>query len=243
MQEGAKKRLIGAVVIVALAVIFVPMLFEPESLDRLPPIQQSIPRPPAFDPAVKAEVFLGPQDSGVGVLAEPGATVSQPLALPPPAEHEPVPSGTPGRPNTAGAKGAAGAAVGGAPAAKPIAGASSRTPVAVAEPAASKPVKVPAQAPGKPPAIPESAPTRGANAGMPSWVIQVASVANAEGAAELEGKLRAGGFPAFVEKDEVNGKVFYRVEVGPELDRARAEQTVVRLREKHKVDPLIKSYP
>ncbi|AUB81407.1 SPOR domain-containing protein [Candidatus Thiodictyon syntrophicum] len=205
MREGAKQRLIGAVVIVALAVIFVPMLFEPQSLEGLPPIQQSIPRPPPFDPAVKTEIFLGPQDSGVGGLPESGATVSQPLALPPPGE--------PVRP-------AAGAA-------EPAAGAAAKTPAAVA-PAAGKPGKAPAP---------------GANAGMPSWVIQVASSPNQAGAAELEGKLRADGFAAFTEKAEVNGRAFYRVQVGPQLERAQAEQTVARLREKHKVDPMIKSYP
>jgi len=214
MREGAKQRLIGAVVIVALAVIFVPMLFEPQSLEGLPPIQQSIPRPPPFDPAVKTEIFLGPQDSGVGGLPESGATVSQPLALPPPGE--------PVRP----AAGAAEPAAAGMAPVKPAAGAAAKLP-AVA-PAAGKPGKAPAP---------------GANAGMPSWVIQVASSPNQAGAAELEGKLRADGFAAFTEKAEVNGRAFYRVQVGPQLERAQAEQTVARLREKHKVDPMIKSYP
>jgi len=209
MREGAKQRLIGAVVIVALAVIFVPMLFEPQSLDSLPPIQQSIPRPPPFDPAVKTEIFLGPQDSGVGALPESGPTVSQPLALPPPGE--PV-------------RAAAGAS-------EPAAGASAKTPAAAA-PAAGKPGKAPG-----------AAPAPGTNAGMPSWIIQVASSPNQANAAELEGKLRADGFAAFIEKAEVNGRAFYRVQVGPQLERAQAEQTVARLREKHKVDPLIKSYP
>ncbi|WP_295429780.1 SPOR domain-containing protein, partial [uncultured Thiodictyon sp.] len=90
---------------------------------------------------------------------------------------------------------------------------------------------------------PGKAPAPGANAGMPSWVIQVASSPNQANAAELEGKLRADGFAAFIEKAEVNGRAFYRVQVGPQLERAQAEQTVARLREKHKVDPLIKSYP
>jgi DedD protein len=78
---------------------------------------------------------------------------------------------------------------------------------------------------------------------MPSWVIQVASLNTPESAAELEGKLRAGGFPAFVEKAEVNGRLYYRVRVGPELDRSRAEQTAARLRERHKLDTFIKNYP
>jgi len=227
MREGAKKRLTGAVVIVALAVIFVPMLFEPESLDSLPPIQQSIPRPPAFAPEVQTEVFLGPADSGVGGLADSAATVSQPLPLPPAGAPTPGVSGRPASADGAGAP----------PVAKPA-----------ADPAPGKPAKpvpnpLPNPASGKPAAGPDAATPRAAGAAMPSWVIQVASIPNAEGAAELEGKLRAGGFAAFIEKAEVNGRIFYRVKVGPELDRARAEQTAARLREKHKVEPLIKSYP
>jgi len=232
MREGAKKRLTGAVVIVALAVIFVPMLFEPESLDSLPPIQQSIARPPAFAPAVQTEVFLGPADSGVGGLTESAPTVSQPLALPPAGAPTP---GAYGRPASAG--GAAADGAGAPPVAKPA-----------ADPAPGRPAKpvpnpLPNPASGKPAAGPDAATPRAAGAAMPSWVIQVASIPNAEGAADLEGKLRAGGFAAFIEKADVNGRTFYRVKVGPELDRVRAEQTAARLREKHKVEPLIKSYP
>ncbi|WP_295447213.1 SPOR domain-containing protein [uncultured Thiodictyon sp.] len=214
MREGAKKRLIGAVVVVALAVTFVPMLFEPPSTDSLPPVQQAIPRAPAFDPGTKSEVFLRPQDSGVGGR-ESAPTVSQPLALPAVGDLAPVPIGAPGRTDTPAAK--HGASVARATAA------------------------VPGQVQVKSPATPE--PARGGNDSLPSWVIQVASVATPDGAAELEGKLRAEGFAAFVEKAEVGGRVTYRVQVGPELDRARADQTAARLRDKHKVNTLIKSYP
>jgi len=214
MREGAKKRLIGAVVVVTLAVIFVPMLFEPESLNTLPPIQESIPRAPAFKPDLKTETFIEPRDSApVGSVGK-DSTVSQPLALPPPVGSDP------GRGRATATQGSA---LGYPPAAVPE----------------------PAQAP-KPEALAkttEPATPRGGRDGMPSWVIQVASVPTPEGAAELEGKLKAGGFPAFVERAEVNGKVYYRVRVGPESDRARAEQTAARLRERHKVNTLITSYP
>jgi DedD protein len=202
MREGAKKRLIGALVLVTLAVIFVPMWFEPESsLDTLPPIQESISRAPGFDPKVQTEVFLRPEDSGVGGLDETQLTVSEPLALP----------GVPGS--------------GGATTPRPADAATTKPPTK-------------AETTGNAAVSP-----RGANDGMPSWVIQVASVATPEGAADLERKLRAGGFTAFVEKATVNGKVYYRVRVGPELDRARAEQTAARLRERHKVNTLITNYP
>jgi DedD protein len=48
MEEGLKKRLIGAAVLASLAVIFVPMLFE-EPPSRPPPLPPLPSRPPAQD--------------------------------------------------------------------------------------------------------------------------------------------------------------------------------------------------
>lgn len=203
MREGAKQRLLGATAIVALAVIFVPMLFEQTPEGDLPSLQQSSPPAPTFDPSVKSEVFLGPGDSGVG-----GLTESKPLPLPPGGAPEPE------------------------TAAPPLSGAAETPPPEPAdETAESQPAKA------------APAPARAANDGMPSWVIQVASVATPEGAAQLESKLRTNGFTAFVEKADVNGRTYYRVRVGPEADRARAEQTAARVRARLKLDTLIQNYP
>jgi serine/threonine protein kinase len=173
---------VGAVLL--LAVIFVPILFEHESLDNTPSVKPEIPPAPSFAPVGKSEVFLEPQDSDAG----------------------------------------GGRATGGQGAA------------------------VPATKSGKAPSVqPRAAPAPGGSRedqdALPSWVIGVASIPTAAGADELVGQLRAGGFSAYVEQAEVIGKVTYRVKVGPELDRARAEKTAARLREKYKVNPMIKSYP
>jgi DedD protein len=225
MREGAKQRLVGAVVIVALAVIFVPMLFEQESLSP-PPIQESIPRAPEYDPDIRSEVFLGPEDSGVGGVDDAELTESQPLPLPlPPAgDLEPAPTGEAPEEVPAGT------------------GSETTSPPSGSPQAAARPAPRPVAAPSLPPVLEPVAP-RGAADGMPSWVIQVASLATPESAGELEGRLRKNGFSAFVEKAEVNGKLYYRVRVGPELDRASAERTAAQLRERHKLDTLIKNYP
>lgn len=211
MREGAKQRLVGAVVIVALAVIFVPMLFEQKSIDTLPPIQESIPLAPDFDPDIRSEVFLGPEDSGVGGLEEGGSTESQPLSLPPAGDLEPasneaslIPEPLP-------------------PPEEPVAPVVSKEPVPLAEPRPVAP--------------------KGPSDGMPAWVIQVASLATPQSAAELEKKLRDSGFSAFVERAEVRGRLYYRVRVGPEVDRANAERTAADLRSRFRVDTLIKRYP
>lgn len=225
MREGAKQRLAGAVVIVALAVIFVPMLFEPESLSP-PPIQESIPRAPAFDPDTRSEVFLGPQDQGAGGVDDSQLTESQPLALPPAGDLEPA---------SAGDQADSAPAAGGTSSNK-------LPPASESAKAVSAPMHQPVDLPS-PPAAPKPVAPRGPADGMPSWVIQVASLATSESAAELEAKLRKGGFSAFVEKAEVNGKLYYRVRVGPEVDRTSAERTAARLHERFKLETLVQSYP
>lgn len=224
MREGAKQRLVGAVVIVALVVIFVPMLFEKESLDSAPAVQETIPEVPSFDPDLKSEVFLGPEDSGIGGFDPGGATESRPLTLPPPGDLDPASvAGIPGEQE-------------GSFEAEPLepAESGSETSPAVTSGVAPKP-------PGAP--VLEPVPPRGARDGMPTWVVQVASLNTPEAAAELEAKLRKDRFSAFVEQAEVRGRLFYRVRVGPEVDRASAERTAERLRDKHKLETLIQNYP
>ena len=225
MREGAKQRLLGATAIVALAVIFVPMLFEEKSQGDLPPLQGTAPVAPTFDPSLKSEVFLGPGDSGVGGLDDSQLTDSQPLPLPPGGIPEPAAPAGPSLPPEAEA-----------PPPEPADETSESQPT----PGSAGVASGKASGTGVK-ATPE--PTRGASDGMPSWVIQVASAATPEGAAQLESKLRSSGFAAFVEKADVNGKTYYRVRVGPEADRARAEQTAARLRARHKLDTLIQGYP
>jgi len=61
MREGAKKRLTGAVTLVLLAVIFVPMLVEEEAFERIPEPSVAIPEEPTFDREfTPTEVFLEP---------------------------------------------------------------------------------------------------------------------------------------------------------------------------------------
>jgi len=218
MREGAKQRLVGAAVVVALVVIFVPMLFEEEAPDSTPSDQLAIPEEPSFEPDLKSEVFLGPQDSGVGGFDPAGERETRPLALPPPGDLDAA-----------------------SVADVPAEAAGGREPDAEGEPTSAvveEPLPPPVDA-----AVIEPPPPRSARDGMPSWVIQVASLRTPEAAGELEAKLRKAGFSAFVEQAEVRGKQYYRVRVGPEVDRANAERVAARLREQQKLDTLIQNYP
>lgn len=220
MREGAKQRLLGAVVIVALAVIFVPMLFEDAPPDSAEPdqLELAVPEAPPFEPDLKGEVFLGPEDSGVGGLEGVGGTESRPLSLPPAGDLDPASAAEVSEEglddNVAGVTREPGAPS----VASPVSRSSTST-------------------------VLEPTPPRGPRDGMPSWVVQVASLGSPEAAQAMQDKLRKAGYSAFVEQAEVRGKLFYRVRVGPEVDRANAERTAARLRQQQKLDTLIQNYP
>jgi DedD protein len=205
MQEGAKKRLVGAVVIVSLAVIFVPMLFEEEPVTALPPLPTVIPEEPVVDERFRSESFLTPSESGIGGLEEEAWVDPGVSALPAGEVVEPVYEGSSG------------------------------------DPVADSP-EVPASAPTPGESLPVAPPPTARDDGMPSYVTQVASLGTSAGAQELADKLRGEGYSAFVESAVVGGRTYYRVRVGPEVDRSSAEKTAAKLRQTYK-DPFVQRYP
>jgi DedD protein len=66
-------------------------------------------------------------------------------------------------------------------------------------------------------------------AGADGWVVQLGSFASRDNADALAKGLRAKGYRAFVSEFRGSGRVLYRVRVGPEQDRARAESIAARL--------------
>ena len=100
MDEGAKRRLVGAAVLVALAVIFVPMLLDDKQTDGLgEPIV--IPDEPDFDAAYDTSVEPAEQDLTPPLpIPEPppGATVDSDQAtadMASPASARPIPETNP----------------------------------------------------------------------------------------------------------------------------------------------------
>jgi DedD protein len=214
MEEGAKRRLAGAAVIVVLLVVFLPMLLEDEPGGPVPEGDLKIPPRPEFDSGYDAPAPSGPAEIAVHGLEaspdEPPAPQDLPQELAPPplfdapaapdAAYEPEPEQEPT------------SIVVDEPA-----------PVVVEEPPAGE-AQPPAQ---EPPPAPKPIP-----AGLSSWIIQVASLTEQGRAKALEQELRAKGFPAFIEQAEVNQKLYHRVRVGPEIDRKRIESMAVSLKAK-----------
>ena len=223
LDIGAKKRLIGAVVLVILAAVFLPMLVEDEQgLKPVPDAEFASPPPPPVDRGRQAEVFpnldeAAPRAMGTGTapgLSEPkpaaaggGLSADELEAAAPVAPTPPVPEAKPTLP---------------VPAVKP---APPDPPKAAAKPegskaAATKPDPV---APTQPKAKPGDSAPNPVPKGRGSWVVQVAALSTPEAAQQLEKKLRAKGYSAFVQKLEGTNRTLWRVRVGPEVDRDRAK--------------------
>lgn len=205
MDEAAKRRLVGAAVLVALAVIFVPMLVDQEHDDGVgDPIV--IPDPPTFveDGSVASDALPEPED-----LMMPLPTPEPPGSIAEDAASAAVPQDT--QPST------------GEP--------ERRTTAESASPSAARKPKAAAAGP-KP--VPD---------GVSAWVIQVASLGSPEAARGMQDELRAKGYPAFVEQATVRGQRYYRVRVGPEVERALADDLAKRLASDTGNKPLVQRYP
>lgn len=205
-----KQRLIGAAVLVALAVIFLPMLIggpEPEPGSTAVPL--GVPErdsrsfetrdltlaPPAPQRPVPAEA--ADPDRIVTVDTTDAPTRLDAVSGAPVGTAAPAPESTP------------------QPSAPPVA----PTPVAPAPAPASRPAAVPA----------EAAPA--ATAGR--WAVNLGSYANAANASSLVTQLRGRRLPAYAESLNLDGKPVQRVRVGPYAQRSEAESarlTVLKIR-------------
>lgn len=163
----------------------------------------------------------------------PAATPSATIA---PAKAKPTVKEAPAKPAAVEAK----------PADKPkpasAAESAVKTPSAAAPAAAAKPKAAPAKplpADAKPgPAVAPAAPVK-----MSAWIIQAGSFGDEANAKTLLVKLRQANIAAFVEMIPSASGNSYRVRVGPELDRARAEATLKKMETEAGVKGMIVSYP
>lgn len=65
---------------------------------------------------------------------------------------------------------------------------------------------------------------------QPAWAVQLGSFASEANAERLTTQLKARGYKAFVSRLDSGSRTRYRVRVGPEEDRSRAESLADRLR-------------
>ena len=220
MEEGSKRRLIGATVVVVLLVTFVPMVLE------------EAPTPPASAPVSE----VAPRDQA---RPEMDAEFRQPAKQSPLATITELP---PPDLLTSSERDMAASRVD-MPVAK-LATPPKGTEVQKPKEAAKDPKKEAAKEPKKeiakvtPPkeAAKEKEPAKPAEPGPKKtgagWVFQVASLSERAKADEMAGNLKSKGFPAFVETAEVNGKTYFRVRVGPRKERKDIDALAAAVRDK-----------
>ncbi len=79
--------------------------------------------------------------------------------------------------------------------------------------------------------------------GLSAWIVQLGSFTEEDNAQALNKKLRTAGYPSFVEPLKRDGKISYRVRVGPEIKRSEADSLLKKLKEKMQLDGIVVSYP
>lgn len=198
MNEVLKQRLVGALILVALALIFWPIVFvEPEDNSIAQP--RPIPEPPA----VSTEAIEAPDDAGL--RASPELT-------------EFVDSQEPDAQGNVSADGADYVVAEAEEETGPVAsGATGAAPVAVQEPAAATSAAGGRSEAPQPLAMDAD--------GVPvAWTLQVATVSSAEKADALRRRLLEKGEKAYVTTISSGGKQLYRVSVGPKFERQELER-------------------
>ncbi len=94
----------------------------------------------------------------------------------------------------------------------------------------------------KPPAsnTKEAAASTGPADPLSAWAVQVGSFTSQDNAERLRDALKASGYRAFVTRVSDNGRTLYRVRVGPERERERAEALAERLKKDGQVTAVLR---
>lgn len=221
MDSGLKKRLLGAAVLIALAVIFVPMLLPGSN-----PGSQSTGTKMAPEPSGELQtrvLRVGPDGASAGsstaaAVADPDHVATLNLNGQPTPALQPISSGLPIEATTS-----------------PVASAAASVPAASAPAPTPKPSAVAAAS--APAASAKAQPLSG-GAGVAAgalYTVNLGVYANHASANELVAKAKRQGFTALATPETYQGKQVLRVRVGPFHGRAEAEAARLKLKDVEKV--------
>lgn len=215
MDESLKARLIGAAVLVAVAVLLIPELLSGRKT------AEPLPADPAGARGTRtftielngASPVADPQTPPAAESPAPAAAAQQAVAKPPAAEPPAAE----------------------APAVEPVKLApepvSPQTPLERAKTPPGTPVppsaKTPAQTPAKTPGEAAPAPATVLRGG---WTVQVGAFGSVAAAQRLVKDLEGAGYRAYVSPVTRSGKTLHRVRVGPEARRDDANRLAERLK-------------
>lgn len=223
LDKAYKQRMVGALVLIAIAVIFLPMLFSRQDEARRVQVDApAAPQAPATSP-IKVEPVSVPEQQPLP--QEPVPTDDE-LTQPAQSTHtaQPVQQRTSQQPP-----------------AMPIAPAPSK-PVAAApkavQTAPAKPVPAPTPAPAQasaPVASAADASRVDANGLSVTWSVQLASLSNRANADNLQKTLRTQGYNAYIRTSDGVNRVF----VGPVIERAEADRLRDTLEKQQKIKGIV----
>ena len=208
METTLKQRLIGAAVIIALAVIFVPMILDGSGREQSVALNMEVPPEPTFSfesdlPDEKQLDELPAIDhtdekTVVDESSDETATATKQITTIEQADINPS-------------------------VVEKQANAESKTPAKIVE-ATETHIKT--------------------NPALSAWAVQVAAFGEKDKALALQEKLLASNFSAFTEESGNAGKMIYRVKVGPELRREKADKLRDKIEKEHGLkDSFVTKHP
>ena len=219
-----RHRIVGAVILVALAVIFLPLFLQdrppeketadpkempvPEAREVTPSTNTTRPRPDIISRPVHPEPPIARPNTRTVTVALDPVDVSKPPVKKP--ATEPAPTAEPPKVE-----------------AKP-------------EPATAKPEpRTEAKAEPKPEAKPKPAATEARRSG---WYVQAGVFSQAENARRLHDKLAAGGYHVVTDPPRIEKGKTIKVEVGPYNDQAAAKTAAARIKTDHGIDGVVRKH-
>jgi len=231
MDKALKQRLIGAAVLIALAVIFVPMLLDGSGTQDKQAVDMKISAEPEF-PRSRASSEAGrqvpplpddsPPASGLAEQQEQPASAAAPSAQSGSGQGQASASQQETSSDGEGAQASEQAKQSGDPAASTAS--ASRGSGSTAQAGAGD----------------ADAEDNGGPGG--NWVVQVGAFAKRDNALSLRERLRDAGFEAFIDPVSRGGERLHRVQVGPVLERAQAEDLERQLKRARDLDGLVMAY-
>jgi DedD protein len=208
MERALKERIVGAVVLVVVAVLVVPVFLDGPS-NHTETHSEQVLLPGQTEQSRKQQTIVLERDRDQPVPATIGAQRSQPRS----AEPEPKPTPAPTAAVTRNAD-------------PPPAAAEAPPQAQPAVEPAAKPELAPAAADVDPPDATPAAPDR-SETGM--WAVQLGSFSDQANAERLAADLRSQGYAAFLSRLQTSTNLLHRVRVGPQENRDSAERIASQL--------------
>ena len=79
--------------------------------------------------------------------------------------------------------------------------------------------------------------------GQMNWIVQIGSFSSKDNAEKLNQKVKKAGFRSFVNPIIVGEKTMHQVCLGPEYDMAAANELSKEIKNKMKLNGIVKKYP